>query len=190
MISDKQLTHISKFLSLVLRHKPETIGIQLDENGWADVHELIEKANNHGIQFNREILDHIVETNSKKRFAFNDDLTRIRASQGHSIDIELGYTNQKPPEILFHGTGERSVQSISEKGLEKQSRQHVHLSSDFETAVKVGQRHGKPFVFKVLAGQMYNDGFRFFISDNGVWLTEKVPAKYLKQTSNPAHDSF
>jgi putative RNA 2'-phosphotransferase len=180
MISDKQLTQISKFLSLVLRHKPETIDIELDENGWTDVNELIEKANNHGIEIDRKTLDHIVETNSKKRFAFNYDLTRIRASQGHSVDIELGYTNQKPPEILFHGTGEKSVQAILEKGLEKQSRQHVHLSSDHETAIKVGQRHGKPFVFKVLAEQMYNDGFQFFISDNGVWLTDNVPSKYLK----------
>jgi putative RNA 2'-phosphotransferase len=192
MISEKHLTHLSKFLSLVLRHQPETIGIRLDKNGWTDVNELLEKASKAGIQIDRQTLNHVVDTNSKKRFAFNDDLTKIRASQGHSIDIELGYTNQKPPEILFHGTGERSVQSILEKGLEKQSRQHVHLSSDYETAIKVGQRHGKPFVFKVLAGQMYNDGFLFFISDNGVWLTEKVPAKYLKTNiePKPAHDSF
>ncbi len=107
----------------------------------------------------------------------------IRASQGHSIAIELGYTNQKPPEILFHGTGEKSVQSILETGLEKRSRQHVHLSNDMETAIKVGQRHGKPFVFSVLAEQMYNEGFQFYLSENGVWLTDHVPQKYLK-----AHD--
>lgn len=178
MISYKQITHISKFLSLVLRHQPETIGIQLDQSGWTDISELIEKANNYGIKFNREILNHIVATNSKKRFAFNDTFDKIRASQGHSIEIELGYTNQKPPEILFHGTGEKSLQSILNRGLEKCSRQHVHLSSDFETAVKVGQRHGKPFVLKVLAEQMYNDNFQFFISDNGVWLTDNVPTKY------------
>lgn len=181
MISDKQLTHISKFLSLVLRHQPETISIQLDQNGWADINELIDKANNYGIKFDRETLKHIVETNSKKRFAFNDTLDKIRASQGHSIEIELGYTNQKPPEILFHGTAEKFVQSILETGLEKQSRQHVHLSADFETALKVGQRHGKPFIFKVLAEQMYNDNFEFYISDNGVWLTDNVPTKYLKR---------
>lgn len=180
MISDKQITHISKFLSLVLRHQPETIGIQLDQNGWTDIAELIEKANNHGIKFDREILNHIVETNSKKRFAFNDTFDKIRASQGHSIEIELGYTNQKPPTILFHGTGEKYVQSILDTGLEKRTRQHVHLSSDFETAVKVGQRHGKPFVFKVFAEQMYHDNYQFFISDNGVWLTDNVPTKYLK----------
>lgn len=181
MISDNQITHISKFLSLVLRHQPGTIGIQLDKNGWTDIAVLIEKAKNHGIKFDREILNHIVETNSKKRFAFNKTLDKIRASQGHSVEIELGYINQKPPEILFHGTGEKSVQSILAKGLEKRDRQHVHLSSDFDTAVKVGQRHGRPFVFKVLAEQMYNDNFQFFISDNGVWLTDNVPIKYLKQ---------
>lgn len=180
MITDKELTHISKFLSLVLRHQPETIGIQLDQNGWTDVAELIEKASHHGMKFDRETLNLIVETNPKKRFAFNNTLERIRASQGHSVEIELGYTNQKPPEILFHGTGEKSVQSILNAGLEKRNRQHVHLSSNLETAIKVGQRHGKPFVFKVLAEQMYKDNFQFFLSDNGVWLTDHVPAKYLK----------
>jgi putative RNA 2'-phosphotransferase len=181
MISDKQLTHISKFLSLVLRHQPGIINIQLDQNGWTDVNELIEKANKHGILFDRETLNQIVATNSKKRFAFNNSLDKIRASQGHSVTIELGYTNQKPPDYLYHGTGEKSVQSILQTGLEKRSRQHVHLSIDIETAIKVGQRHGKPFVFSVLAEQMYNDNFQFFVSDNGVWLTDNVPAKYLKQ---------
>lgn len=181
MISEKQLTHISKFLSLVLRHQPETISIQLDQNGWTEVNELIEKANNYGIKFDKETLKHIVATNSKKRFAFNDTFDKIRASQGHSIEIELGYTNQKPPEILFHGTAEKFVQSILDTGLEKRNRQHVHLSSDLETAIKVGQRHGKPFIFNVLAEQMYIDNFQFYISDNGVWLTDNVPTKYLKR---------
>ncbi|MFN8281752.1 MAG: RNA 2'-phosphotransferase [Chitinophagales bacterium] len=181
MIDDKQLKHISKFLSLILRHQPELIGIQLDRNGWTDISELIEKANRKGIQVDRAILDHVVATNSKKRFAINETLDKIRASQGHSVEIELGYTNQQPPEILFHGTSEKAVPSILNTGLEKRERQHVHLSSDIETATKVGQRHGKPFVFKVFAEQMYNDNFQFFISDNGVWLTDHVPAKYLAQ---------
>lgn len=181
MLSEKQITQISKFLSLVLRHQPETIDIQLDQNGWTDVKDLIEKANNYGIKFDREILNHIVATNPKKRFAYNDTFDKIRASQGHSVEIELGYTNQKPPEILFHGTAEKFVQSILDTGLDKGNRQQVHLSADFETAIKVGQRHGKPFVFKVLAEKMYNDNFEFFISDNGVWLTDNVPTKYLKQ---------
>lgn len=180
MISEKQQTRISKFLSLVLRHKPETIGIQLDQNGWTNIKELIEKSNKYGIPFDREILNHIVATNSKKRFAFNNKFDKIRASQGHSIAVELGYKNQKPPEILFHGTSEKSVQSILKTGLEKRNRQHVHLSSDIDTALNVGQRHGKPMIFLVLAEKMYNDNFQFFISENGVWLTENVPTKYLK----------
>src|SRR5215203_5941593 len=112
MISEKQIIQISKFLSLVLRHKPETIGIELDQNGWADVDTLLKNSNSYGIRFDKEILKHVVETNSKKRFAFNETFDRIRASQGHSIEIELGYTSQKPPEILYHGTSEKSVQSI------------------------------------------------------------------------------
>lgn len=184
MISEKQQTYISKFLSLVLRHKPEKIGIQLDQNGWVEIKELIEKSNKYGIQFNRETLNHIVSTNAKKRFAFNDQLNKIRASQGHSVKIELGYKNQKPPEILYHGTSEKSVDSIQEKGLEKRNRQHVHLSSDTETAIRVGQRHGKPFVFEILAEEMYNDNFEFYISENGVWLTDNVPTKYLKIKNN------
>lgn len=180
MINEKQLIKISKFLSLVLRHKPDTIGIQLDENGWTDVDTLIEKANRYGIKFDKKILNYIVDTNSKKRFAFSETLDKIRASQGHSINIELGYINQKPPETLFHGTGEKSIHSIISSGLEKRSRQHVHLSSDIETAVKVGQRHGRPVVFKVFTEQMHIDNFEFFLSDNGVWLTDNVPTKYLK----------
>ena len=181
MISDKELTRISKFLSFVLRHQPAAIGIQLDQNGWADVKDLIQKANDHGIRFDRETLNHLVATNSKKRFAFNDTYERIRASQGHTIDIELGYNSQKPPQILFHGTSENSVQSILDSGLKKQSRQYVHLSRDSETAIKVGQRHGKPVVFKVFAEEMYNENFQFFLSDNGVWLTDNVSAKYLNR---------
>lgn len=180
MISEEQLVRISKFLSLVLRHKPEKIGIQLDQNGWTEVDELLKKSNHYGIKFDREILNYVVATNSKKRFAFNESFDKIRASQGHSIAIELGYKNQRPPQILYHGTSEKSVQSILKSGLEKRKRQHVHLSSDIETAIKVGQRHGKPFVFEVLAGQMFQDGFQFFISDNGVWLTDNVPLKYLR----------
>ncbi|WP_159023131.1 RNA 2'-phosphotransferase [Formosa sp. L2A11] len=181
MISEKEQTHISKFLSLVLRHKPETIGIKLDQNGWIEINELINKSSKYGVNFDRDTLNHIVATNSKKRFAFNDKQDKIRASQGHSIAIQLGYKNQKPPEILFHGTAEKSLQSILEKGLKKQDRQHVHLSSNIETATKVGQRHGKPYVFLVLAEQMYKDNFEFFLSENGVWLTNNVPKKYLKQ---------
>ena len=126
------------------------------------------------------LLEYIVANNSIKRFAFNETADKIRASQGHSIEVELGYTSQKPPEILYHGTAEQSVKSILETGLEKRSRQHVHLSCNVETAINVGQRHGKPYVFKVLAAQMHEDGFEFWLSENGVWLTNQVPAKYLR----------
>lgn len=179
MHNEKYLTQISKFLSLVLRHKPETIGIQLDTSGWADVSDLLEKANNHGVKFDKATLHLVVETNSKKRFAFNETQDKIRASQGHSVNVDLGYQNHQPPEILYHGTKESAVESILETGIEKRNRQHVHLSIDTETAIKVGQRHGKPVVLKVMAGQMFRDNYAFFLSANGVWLTDYVPKAYL-----------
>lgn len=179
-ISSKRLNEISKFLSLVLRHKPDTIEIQLDENGWIDVGSLIEKSNDYGIELDQDLLKLVVETNSKKRFAFNETKDKIRASQGHSIEIELGYVSQKPPKVLYHGTAEKYIQSISLNGLSKRSRQHVHLSSDIETAIKVGQRHGRPFVFEVLAEKMFDVKFEFYLSDNGVWLTDSVPAEFLR----------
>lgn len=183
MISEKENTKISKFLSLVLRHQPEIIGIELDENGWTNIETLIEKSIKNGLHFDREILNHIVETNAKKRFAFNDNNDKIRANQGHSIGVELGYVPQKPPTVLYHGTGQKSVNSIKLTGLEKRQRQQVHLSKDIETAIAVGQRHGKPYVFEILAEQMYIDKHEFFLSDNGVWLTDNVPTKYLKDNS-------
>lgn len=180
MLTEKEATKISKFLSLVLRHQPETINIELDKNGWVAVDELIHKSNKKGVVFDRELLFFLVETNAKKRFALNESKDKIRASQGHSIAIELGYENQEPPEILFHGTGQQSVESILKTGLEKRARQHVHLSKDVETAIKVGQRHGKPVVLKVLAAQMFQANYSFYLAENGVWLTDFVPANYLE----------
>jgi len=180
MISAKKTTKISKFLSLVLRHKPETIGILLDANGWADVSKLIKKSNENDISIDMDILKHVVDTNAKKRFAFNPSMDKIRASQGHSVNIELGYTNQKPPDFLFHGTSKKSVASILKTGLEKRNRQHVHLSSDIETAITVGRRHGKPVVLTISSAQMHQVGFAFYLSENGVWLTEYVPKEYLE----------
>ena len=189
MNNEKELVKISRFLSLVLRHQPDLIGIQLDENGWTDIDALLERSNRHGISIDKEILNQIVATNSKKRFAVNENLDKIRASQGHSVIIELGYKSQQPPDILFHGTSEGSVRSIFETGIEKRSRQHVHLSNDMETAVLVGRRHGKPYVFKVSAGKMHNDNFEFYLSDNNVWLTEHVPPIYLI-TIHPVNPSL
>jgi len=180
MLPEKEITKISKFLSLVLRHQPETIGIALDDNGWINVDELIQKSNAAGVKFDFNILKHVVATNNKKRFAFNDSLDKIRASQGHSVEVELGYKPQMPPEILYHGTAINNVASILSTGLEKRQRQHVHLSKDTETAVKVGSRHGKPVIFEVAALQMHNDGFKFFLSENGVWLTDFVPSQYIR----------
>lgn len=179
MITDKENKRLSKFLSYVLRHHPELIAIKLDENGWVNVDTLIDKAANFGVQFDRPILNFIVATNSKKRFAFNETMDLIRASQGHSIPIELGYEPQQPPGLLYHGTAAIHVESIRNVGIYKQSRQHVHLSENFETAIQVGQRHGKPIVFKVNSGKMYTNKFEFFKSENGVWLTEFVPKDYL-----------
>lgn len=179
-MNEKQLIELSKFLSLVLRHQPETIGIHLDENGWVNVDELLEKSNKFGKPFDKETLFHLVATNSKKRFALNETKEKIRASQGHSVNVDLGYVPQNPPTYLYHGTGEKSVASILISGLEKRSRQHVHLSLDLETALKVGERHGKPFVFLVHSEKMFADNFQFFLSENGVWLTDHVPLKYLE----------
>lgn len=179
MLPEKDLKHLSKFMSLVLRHKPETISLELDANGWANVAELITKMQGAGSTINIDILNHIVATNEKKRFAFNETGTKIRASQGHSVTVELGYTPQQPPEILFHGTAAQNKDNILAEGLKKGSRHHVHLSTNTDTARQVGGRHGRPVVFTVRSGQMHKAGFAFYESENGVWLTDSVPAEYL-----------
>ena len=179
-MEEKEAKSISKFLSFVLRHQPQLIGIELDGQGWANVDELLKQADAHGRKISPEQLQYIVETNSKKRFAFDETGQKIRASQGHSVAVELGYQPQVPPEILYHGTGENSVASIQQTGLEKRGRQHVHLSRDRETAIQVGGRHGKPAVFNVLAGEMHKNGYVFYLSENMVWLTDAVPAEFLR----------
>jgi putative RNA 2'-phosphotransferase len=182
MIGEKETTRISKFLSLVLRHKPEAIGLTLDENGWADVEELIDKMNGHNYKITRDILNCVVATNNKQRFSFYNDNTKIRANQGHSIQVELNLKEMMPPEYLYHGTGEKAVPSILRTGLQKRARQHVHLSEDILTAIIVGKRHGKPWVFSIAAKQMKDDGYKFYLSENNVWLTDHVPIQYLKLT--------
>jgi putative RNA 2'-phosphotransferase len=176
---NKNVIHISKFLSLVLRHKPEEIDLKLDENGWADVEELIDKVNKRAMKLDLETLDYVVETNSKKRFAFNDDKTKIRASQGHSIEIDLGLEPVQPPEFLYHGTAKANIDSIKLDGIVKRSRQHVHLSIDSETAHMVGSRHGSPHILRIKALEMHNDRYKFYLSANKVWLTDEVPVKYI-----------
>ena len=174
------LKETSKYMSLILRHKPETIGITLDEHGWADVDELID-----GISrtqnFNMDILEEIVRTDEKQRYSFNDDKTKIRANQGHSIEVDVELEEKEPPEILWHGTGEKFATSIDNIGLIPKSRLYVHLSKDEETATTVGRRHGKPVLYMVNTREMYKDGFKFFLSKNGVWLTKEVPVRYLEK---------
>jgi len=178
-MNEKITKGISKFLSFVLRHSPEIIGLSLDENGWANVDELLQKSSRDGKILTIEMLTHVVESNDKKRFSFNNDKTKIRASQGHSIEIELNLTAVSPPEHLYHGTVAKYLEDIKKQGLQKMSRQHVHLSKDKETAVKVGSRRGLAQILTVSAGEMHRAGFQFFLSDNGVWLTDSVPENYI-----------
>jgi putative RNA 2'-phosphotransferase len=171
---------LSKFISYILRHKPDSIGLTLDSQGWALIDELIDKSNASGTVFGRVDLLKMVDGNDKKRFSISGDGQRIRAAQGHSVRVELGLVAQEPPHVLYHGTATRFVSSILAEGLKPQSRQQVHLSADETTAHRVGQRHGKPAILTVEAALMHEEGFKFFLADNGVWLTDHVPPAFLK----------
>ncbi len=172
------LKSTGKFLSLILRHKPEVIGITLDEHGWADVSELI-KGVARSRPFDMATLEQIVREDDKQRFAFNENRTKIRASQGHSVDVDVELKEMIPPVILFHGTAQKSVSSIEREGLRSMSRLYVHLSDTFDKAFKVGSRHGRPVVYQVDCEAMSKDGYVFYLSANGVWLTKEVPVSYL-----------
>ena len=176
------LIRTSRYLSLILRHRPETIGITLDEHGWADVEELITKVSRTHL-LDRELLDKIVAEDDKQRYSYNEDGTKIRANQGHSIPVDVELEEMTPPEFLWHGTGEKYVKSIDSQGLLPKSRLYVHLSSDHETAKKVGARHGRPVVYRVAAGRLNRDGGIFYRSVNGVWLIKAEPAVYLEKTA-------
>lgn len=167
-------------MSLILRHKPEIIEITLDEHGWANVNELIKGIAKNNAGFNMDILEQIVRTDSKQRYSFNDDKSLIRANQGHSVNVDVELKEKEPPEYLYHGTGEKYVKSINQDGLIPKSRLYVHLSKDIKTAENVGKRHGKEVVYRINSGQMYRDGYKFYLSENGVWLTKEVPVKYLE----------
>lgn len=178
-----QYTKISKFLSYILRHQPEAIGLVLDDNGWADMGELIDKANR-SKEINtltRELIHDVVKSSDKQRFAISEDGTRIRANQGHSVQVDLQLKPMEPPEILYHGTATRFLDDILKDGLKAQKRQHVHLSKDVEIATKVGQRYGKSVILKIKARLMHEQGFVFYLSENGVWLTDAVPTQYIEQ---------
>jgi putative RNA 2'-phosphotransferase len=172
---------LSKFLSFVLRHQPDAIGLTLSQDGWVEIDDLLEKANASGTRFRREELLRVVATSDKKRFSLSDDGSRVRAAQGHSVSVELGLRPQEPPAVLYHGTATRFLESIRSSGLRPQVRQQVHLSSDEATAQRVGQRHGKPVVLKVDARAMHAAGFKFYLADNGVWLTDEVSPKFLSE---------
>ena len=176
----KDLKNISKFLSLVLRHKPQEIGLLMDANGWVNVDELIEKCNKNKTSLDFETLEEIVITSDKQRFAFNDDYTKIRANQGHTVNVDLEFEVTRPIEFLYHGTVEKYIESIKSNGLQKMQRLHVHLSKDLETAIKVGSRRGKPIILKIYALKMHENGHEFFLSKNGVWLGNEVPAMYIE----------
>ena len=171
---------ISKFLSLVLRHQPQKIGLTLNNEGWVPVSELIVAAKAHNFPLTAEELQEVVRTNDKKRFSFSPDGQSIRASQGHSVTVELGYEPTLPPPILYHGTAQRFLSSIRQQGLIKGRRHHVHLSDNTQTAETVGGRYGKPVVLRIASERMTKDGYLFFRSANGVWLTESVPVEFIK----------
>ncbi len=169
-----------KYLAYILRHNPAAAGIELDINGWADVGELLRGVQRSGRAISLATLEEIVATDNKGRFAFNEDKSKIRAVQGHSFAVDLQLEERTPPDTLYHGTAEKNLESIKQNGIEKRNRQYVHLSSDEQTAKKVGSRHGKPVVLIICAGQMAADGFKFYLSENGVWLTDGVPFNYVK----------
>ncbi len=170
---------LGKFISLILRHQPSVIGISLDENGWADVSELIAGINRSGRQIDLSILERIVAQNDKQRYCFNQDHTKIRANQGHSISVDIQLQQKKPPALLYHGTATAFLKSITKDGIKKQSRQHVHLSKDKQTAVDVGIRHGIPAVLTIDAEKMSQDGYLFYLSQNGIWLCDYIPPNYI-----------
>lgn len=181
-MDEKRLVKASKYLSKHLRHRPERLGLELEPGGWVGVDGLLAACRRHNFPLGRAELEEVVRRNDKRRFAFDESGTRVRAQQGHSIPVDLELEPVEPPPILYHGTGERTLETVLENGLHRMGRHHVHLSSDLETAKKVGLRRGRPVVLEVAAGNMHRDGWTFFLSGNGVWLAERVPPRYLKTT--------
>ena len=179
-MNEKEAIRTSKFLSLILRHEPQQVGITLDEAGWVGVQELLEAVNRHGVKLTLDELKYVVDTNTKKRFAFSEDGQRIRASQGHSVEVDLQYSPQTPPEILYHGTATRFLDSIRKDGLKSMARHDVHLSAETKMTIQVGGRHGKPVLLTIRAGDMHRAGNVFKCSANGVWLVSQVPPEFIE----------
>jgi putative RNA 2'-phosphotransferase len=171
---------VSKFLSFILRHKPESIGLKLDANGWANVDDIIRLSakDKRNPQLTKDIIYVTVQTNDKQRFILTKDLTQIRANQGHSVKVDLQLQSTTPPDVLYHGTATRFLDSINKQGLLPQDRQYVHLSSTIDTATKVGKRHGQLAIIVIDAKTMYNNGYLFYVTVNGVWLTNTVPTQF------------
>jgi putative RNA 2'-phosphotransferase len=180
-MNDKRRVHVSKYLSLHLRHQPERLGLTLEAGGWVEVEELLDACARNNFPLTRDELNEVVATSDKKRFAFDDTHSRIRANQGHSVAVDLQLEPVAPPALLYHGTATRFVDAIRRDGLKKMARHHVHLSPDVPTARKVGARHGAPVILEVDAAAMSRDGCVFFCSANGVWLVDEVPARYLRE---------
>ena len=181
-MNDSRLVKISKFLSYHLRHHPDKIGLELAPGGWVAVEELLAACKKHRFGLHRAELEEVVANNDKNRFSFDSTGKLIRANQGHSVEIDLQLQPTTPPDVLYHGTGHRAVESIMDKGLCKMSRHHVHLSTDIATATAVGARHGRPVIFTVDAAAMHKAGYMFYCSENGVWLVDSVPPEYLQKT--------
>ncbi len=182
-MDEARVVKVSKYLSKHLRHQPERIGLALEPGGWVRVDDLLAACTANGFRMSRADLDTVVAENDKKRFSFDASGERIRANQGHSVEVDLGLAPAAPPDVLYHGTGAQSVGAIRHEGLKKMRRHHVHLSRDVETAVKVGSRHGRPAVLLVDAKAMAAAGHEFFVSDNGVWLVDEVPPAFLSLMS-------
>ena len=178
-MNQQELNKVSKSLSYILRHRPDSVGLELHEGGWLDINALLEAMDRSGLQVSRDVLERVVAKNDKQRFEFSDDRVHIRARQGHSAEVELGYMPSVPPDVLYHGTATKYLDSIIEQGLLKCKRHHVHMSTNKETMLQVGMRHGKPVLLLIDAKRMTADGHLFFVTGNHVWLTDLVPAEYL-----------
>lgn len=179
-MNKNKLIDLSRFLSYVLRHKPEAIGLNMESDGWVRVEELLAKMSVNGKDITLDVLEIIVQQDDKQRYSFNSDKTLIRANQGHSIEIDLNLEPVDPPKYLYHGTTGRNLESIRKSGLLKQQRHHVHLSENTDTAKRVGARYGKPVILKIFAGDMVRAGHTFYCSDNNVWLTDAVPPEFIE----------
>ena len=179
-MNSKETKRTSKFLSLVLRHNPGTIGIQLDASGWVDVDELLAALAKNRRGLTRDQLQHVVESNDKQRFSFSQDGQRIRAKQGHSVSVDLGYQPSEPPTTLCHGTPSRFVELIKQEGLKKMNRHHVHMHADQKLATDVGGRRGKPVLLAIRSKAMHDAGHEFFVTENEVWLTDHVPPEFIE----------